>query len=654
MAFKNQEIYSGYGSYVNIEKVLKENNAKKPLLVCDSAFDFLFIKDYFKNSEFPFVYFSDFTPNPLYEQVVEGVKLYRENNCDFIVSVGGGSSIDVAKCIKLYAKMSDDELYLKQEYTDTGIPHMAIPTTAGTGSESTRYAVCYYEGAKQSVTHESIIPDFVILEPTFLNTLPMYQKKATLLDALCQGIESMWSVNSTDESKILSEKAVKTILENLEAYLDGDKDATEKISVAANIAGKAINITQTTAAHAMSYKVTSLHKLAHGHAAAVCLSYVWRYMIDNIEKCSDPRGAEYLDSVFTKLDEIFCVDSHVEAVYRFFRILQYMEMPFPKFENDGDLDVLVKSVNPVRLKNNPIALDEYTIKEIYTHVYEDGNKFQKKNIEKFLKRLHLSSYLPELQSEILEILKTFDEFCKENGINYYLCEGTLLGAVRHNGFIPWDDDVDVCMKREDYDKFIALCKDGIADKLVLDCFETNNNHWTVCAKVQKKDGSDFTVERLRSIALSVYPSIDVFPLDAVSSEKNISSVFSAMKRYKTMLWLKTGYCKDYSTYKYAILKTASLFVPLGYIRKKLINLPKKAYKENKNDKYAIFGSLYGMDKECYDKELFDQTVEADFENLKLPIPSGYDEILKKSYGDYLELPSFSRRFPKHSYFVNKE
>ena len=186
--------------------------SKKLLLVVDSSFPFLNIKEEIESISIPYVVFDDFTPNPLYEDVCKGVDLLNAEHCDTILAVGGGSSMDVAKCIKLYCRMSKEKLYLDQEYKETGIQLIAIPTTAGTGSESTRYAVIYYDGKKQSVTHESIIPNVAILEPKVLKTLPLYQKKCTMLDALCQGIESWWSVNSTEESRDLSRQAVETIM----------------------------------------------------------------------------------------------------------------------------------------------------------------------------------------------------------------------------------------------------------------------------------------------------------------------------------------------------------------------------------------------------------------------------------------------------------
>lgn len=342
------------------------NGLGKMLLVCDGSYPFLSIKDDIENIDVEFVVFDQFSSNPLYEDVCKGVELFRCKGCNAILAVGGGSSIDVAKCIKLFCKMDDGIVYLQQPYADTEIKLIAIPTTAGTGSESTRYAVIYYEGKKQSVTHESIIPDVAILEPAVLKTLPVYQKKCTMLDALCQGIESWWSINSTDESKAYSRKAVEKIVEWWEKYIvDNDDEAAAMIMDAANTAGKAINITQTTAAHAMSYKITSLYGLPHGHAVAVCLPEIWEYMNEHISNTSDARGADYLRSVFEDIATCMGCES-VKAGIRWFRnLMARMDMKNPTLNDASELDLLTESVNPVRLKNNPVLLEHESIYKIY-------------------------------------------------------------------------------------------------------------------------------------------------------------------------------------------------------------------------------------------------------------------------------------------------
>lgn len=360
-----QTIYKGIH---NLTKALE--GSSKVLLVCDSSFPFLNIKEEIEHTDFSHVIFNEFTPNPLYEDVCKGVDLFQITKCDTILAVGGGSSMDVAKCIKLYCKMSKDSLYLDQDYKDTGVKLIAIPTTAGTGSESTRYAVIYYDGKKQSVTHDCIIPDMAILEPKVLKTLPLYQKKCTMLDALCQGIESWWSVNSTEESKILSKMAVETIMKWWREYIFENTDrSAEHIMEAANDAGRAICITQTTAPHAFSYKITSLYNLPHGHAVAVCLPEIWNYMIRNVDKCLDKRGKEYLQDIFVQISSSIGCNDADGSIRKFYLMLNEMEMSQPLGkERQKELDILSCSVNPIRLKNNPVGLDEMTIRCLYDKI----------------------------------------------------------------------------------------------------------------------------------------------------------------------------------------------------------------------------------------------------------------------------------------------
>lgn len=349
-----------------IENIIADLKDKKFLLVRDSAYDFLAIKSQF--DKIPHIEFGDFTPNPLYEQVCEGVKLFNQNECEMIVAVGGGSAIDVAKCIKLYCKMDDSVNYLQQEKADTKIPLIAIPTTAGTGSESTRHAVIYFEGKKQSISHPSIVPNIAVLEPSSLKTLPLYQKKCTLMDALCQACESWWSVNRTDESISYSKKAITLISLNMQKYIEeNDQKAAENIMLAANFAGKAINITATTAAHAMSYKITSLYGFPHGHAVAVCFAELWKEMQEELTS-GKVENAE-LENIFKEISAQMGYKTVDEGIRGFSEMLKKLELSNPvshDFENE--IDVLTESVNPDRLKNNPIQFPNEIIKKMYKNI----------------------------------------------------------------------------------------------------------------------------------------------------------------------------------------------------------------------------------------------------------------------------------------------
>lgn len=360
---------------INLPHILKELGSKKIFLVIDSSYPFLNIKDAIEALPVvEIVKFSDFTPNPLYEQVCKGIELLKSSLCDTIIAVGGGSAIDVAKCIKL-AFLSEEgnasiipPLVYERLYIDSSkISFIAIPTTAGTGSESTHNAVMYYEGEKQTVANDGLLPDYAVLEPSVLNTLPLYQKKCTMLDALCQGIESWWSVNSTEESYEYSYNTVELIMANWRKYIfENDADAAAQIMLAANYGGKAINITQTTAAHAFSYKITSLYNLPHGHAVAVGLPEIWDYMLDNMDKCIDKRGKEYLNSIFMKISHAMGCETPEVAIKEFRNMMVEMELGSPVALNrEDDITLLANSVNPVRLKNNPIELDSKAISFIY-------------------------------------------------------------------------------------------------------------------------------------------------------------------------------------------------------------------------------------------------------------------------------------------------
>ena len=360
-------------SYSELEKYFKNNNINNVYIVCFDVIKDMDIYSFFERLNVKKTYFMDFQPNPSYDSVCKGLNEFKNSNSDFIIAVGGGSALDVAKCIKLFSSLDSNKNYLEQEFTDNSTTLLAIPTTAGTGSEATRYAVIYNNGKKQSITHDSIIPSIVLFDAKMLETLPLYQKKATLLDALSHAIESYWSVNSTSESKEYSKKAIKLIIENYKQYLKEDKCVYDNMLYASNLAGHAINITQTTAGHAMCYKLTSLYGISHGHAACLINSVLLPYMIDNIDKCIDYRGKEYLSSVFNDLVNILKLNNLDELKNYLDNLLDELDL-YHVNVNINDIDELVLSVNLDRLKNNPVKLENIDTQKIYKKIFQNIEK----------------------------------------------------------------------------------------------------------------------------------------------------------------------------------------------------------------------------------------------------------------------------------------
>lgn len=337
--FKKQSVKTSTEYLLPLKNQLKKINAKKPFLVADS-----FLSKEIKKKLPHAVVFSDFTSNPKYEEMLEGLRLFEKNKCDAIISIGGGSCIDVAKVIKLSlnADGNSDVPTFRQEYRYTDIKHICIPTTSGTGSESTRHAVLYFNGEKQSICNSAILPEYVILCPKLIVTVPEYQKKCTMMDALCQCIESLWSRKATKESRLYAKKGLKLFRDNYKDYLELDMEAIKKIQIAANYSGKAINISETTAAHAMSYKITSVYGIPHGHAVAICMNAIFG-------KCEVKRvfGGFDVENVFNTINERFELFLHLDL-------------------EDKTLSEFVGSTNPTRLKNFPFKI---SIENCYRYIF---------------------------------------------------------------------------------------------------------------------------------------------------------------------------------------------------------------------------------------------------------------------------------------------
>lgn len=357
-----QQVIDTKNSYIALEQYIREKQIRKIFLVCGKSSDYLPIGEYFssleKEREIEILRFRDFQPNPLYESVKRGVVSFLSSKADCIVAIGGGSAMDVAKCIKAFATMDQRSDYLQQTIMDNDIPFAAIPTTAGTGSEATHFAVIYNEGEKLSIAHNNLIPELVILDSDNLKTLPLYQRQATMLDALCHAIEACWSVNATTESDEYAKKAIYLVMQYKDAYLNNEDVGNEMMLRAAYYAGKAINITKTTAAHAMSYKLTSIYGIAHGHAAAVCLSEVWEHLLTH---CTGTDVADKLQ----KIADAMGSDNSAQALQSFRKMIYENNLKLEKDIEAGTLELLAASVNIERLNNHPISLNKEELKELY-------------------------------------------------------------------------------------------------------------------------------------------------------------------------------------------------------------------------------------------------------------------------------------------------
>lgn len=310
----------------------------------------------------PVLQFDGFTPNPTAEQVQAGLALFHAEACDGLLSIGGGSAIDVAKAIKGIGAMDEGASLLERltHPQPMDVPHVAMPTTAGTGSESTHFATIYIDGKKYSVADAALLPEAAILDSSQLASLPDAERAATFLDALCHAIESYWSRRATDESQAFSAQAIALLVAHADAYLHGDADAAGAVMAASNFAGRAINLTTTTAAHAMCYQLTAFYGLRHGHAAAVCLPAAWAHLLE------DGADDAALQETLTALARLLSGKTAQDGLDIFLDLRRRAALDESWIpEDESDLGLLAGSVNAQRLGNYPVAVTEEDLYEMY-------------------------------------------------------------------------------------------------------------------------------------------------------------------------------------------------------------------------------------------------------------------------------------------------
>ena len=323
--------------------------------------------------------FSDFSVNPQLEDVRRGIVLFRDAGCDLVIALGGGSAIDMAKSISfLAAQPEEPERYIKKEINPTNKPKIlvAVPTTAGTGSEATHFAVVYIGKTKYSLGHQEwMLPRYVFLDPALTFDLPKYITASTGIDALCQAIESYWSTQSTGESKKYARQAIPLILANLTAAVNAPSPKNREVMLlGANLAGKAINISKTTACHSVSYPITSYFGVSHGHACALTLGEMCLFNSKVTENdCLDKRGAKYVQQNLSELCSLFQTQTPEQLQHKIHQLINQIGLNTKLTDlnitapEHHDL-IVANGFNPERVKNNPRELTEIALRNILKRI----------------------------------------------------------------------------------------------------------------------------------------------------------------------------------------------------------------------------------------------------------------------------------------------
>lgn len=265
------------------------------------------------------------------------------------------------------------------------------------------------------------------------------------------------------------------------------------------------------------------------------------------------------------------------------------------------------------------------------------------------------------KKRLIEIFKFFISFCKEKNLTWCCCGGTMIGAVRHQGIIPWDDDIDVFMPREDYNRIIKYTKELRARGFDVISIQ-NMKGGPITAKFVD---ARTTLWEYKEIPFSSGIYIDLFPLDLISKSPD-----EFLKTYKKFYFYETIYQLSLMRFSlvdfvkrvsqkdktFVIKNIISIFVPKfisGFVRKKMLRMDDHFNEKDGTNMGCYHGSYW--EKDYYEKEWFDSFIEVDFYDFKVYLPIGYDKYLEKIYGNYMQLPPIEKQKTHHyHYYLNFE
>lgn len=264
---------------------------------------------------------------------------------DLVLAIGGGTALDAAKILK----------------NTLPLPLVAIPTTAGTGSESTHFATSYRNLMKQSLEEPSLLPDFYLLDPIFVRDCSRSTAIAAGLDTLCQSIESVWNCSATPQSISDATKSLTLWGQNFYPFLNERSDANSLgLLQAANLSGRAIGVTRTTTAHALSYDLTSKFQIPHGLAAALNLASLTRFNLKGSEsEMSLPGGPAELRQRISVLESHLGTDDLAQFILQTFQRLN-LSPSLSDYQVPASAlkEIAASAVASARNANNPRRVSE--------------------------------------------------------------------------------------------------------------------------------------------------------------------------------------------------------------------------------------------------------------------------------------------------------
>lgn len=659
-----QTVIAPKNSIYEIEKIFSEHSTKSLFLIGEENIKEGYFLKFLQESKVKITTFKDFAARPTLEDLNRAVEAFKANDCDFILAVGGGSIIDLAKCVKLAVLSGKDISSAGEIENPHQIPILAIPTEISNGNESNCFTVLFRNGKREVIKNEACLPEYVLFDSDFFFDFLNLNSKICYIGAICRAISVILNTDAEQEQLDPALASLNTLLSLTTRFLRGEEAIFPEVLNNVHLACKADSQLSSSGTSSFIKSLCAETGISEDYARVVTTPAFCRILADTVaKKYSDTRFSEeeiaILKKRFVLLRNILCKgESNVVVSKQLLFTIQLFKIAPLDYIGDERVallaetiiknqqsftvsqikDVLYRAFNKVPLyflinhyKNNPQKLAElggqYDL-ENPNQIVDDP--FYKHDRER-------RNFVVGLQKYTLETLVLTRDFLESHGLRFYLGEGTLLGAIRHNGFIPWDDDVDIVMPRDDYNKLVKLAKKGqIPPELNFDSLETNPKHWVLGAKMQLTRPTEYIQHKVTPLSKCNGPYVDIFPMDYWDTPAGIKNHFCDMlvKYSRSVLFMKTGYTKKCLWKKPVrsfIIRLYRPFIKNTWVERFALKFMKASNKGNR--KYLVnLASYYPYYKEVFPTHFFGEAKYVNFEGERMPVPSEYDAILKSIYG----------------------
>jgi alcohol dehydrogenase class IV len=494
---KAQKIYTDNYSFMKVQDILSDYHNSRPLIVCELNNNH-FLKTYYTNLLHDHVLLEVKDEISEYDDILSWSSVYRENNCDCIISFGNDNIINAAKLIKLFTSIESPDSYLNANTELTNIKHINIPIGINSFSGALPGTIFIKDGKSVEYSHLGLLADYIVFEKILFSELSTEDRIFITLNALCSAVDSLWIAHNPSDKLYIGE-AITSIINGI-AFL-----AVPNSLVSTNLLGgiyssvKASYIHGNTSAYSIGAKFAEYSGLPKGYGVALSSIFFWNHYGENLNQTSKDIGRKQVAATWKLIKSLFKVQTNRDFMELFLYLIS--EVLGVEIAADIDLnDLVLGEFDRATINNTPISMCTEDISRILNEISSFNKPFFKEdNIGEFQnpanwnslvnqwKKRRLEYYQDRIRDVEMDILDRTVALCEENKLSYFLSYKSLLGVVRAADYRAWSDVLELSMPRSDYEKFRK-----IADNSLPEDYNTHSSHndeycWFSGLRIRKKN-----------------------------------------------------------------------------------------------------------------------------------------------------------------------